>query len=187
MPFTFRRLEIPEVIAIEAKRFADKRGSFFESYRESSLAVGGIAQRFTQDNVSYSQRGVLRGLHYQKMPAAQGKLIAVVSGEIFDVAVDIRRGSPTYGRWVGLTLSSTQFEQLVYVPPGFAHGFCTRSDEAVVLYKTTAAYAPNMERGIRWNDPSLNIAWPIAAPVLNDRDAALPGLAEADNNFEYSP
>ena len=146
-----------------------------------------IAQRFVQDNVSFSRRGVLRGLHYQKTPAAHGKLILVALGEIFDVAVDIRRGSPGYGRWVGLTLSSTQSEQLVYVPPGFAHGFCALSDEAVVVYKTTTEYVPDMERGIRWNDPALNIAWPIAAPILNDRDAALPSLAEADNNFEYSP
>ena len=187
MPFTFRQLKLPEVIAIEAKRFADSRGSFVESYRESSFAGSDITQRFVQDNVSYSRRGVLRGLHYQELPAAQGRLILVVLGEIFDVVVDIRRGSPRYSRCVGLRLSSTRSEQLVYVPPGFAHGFCALSDEAVVVYKTTAEYAPNMEQGIRWNDPALNIAWPIAAPILNDRDAALPSLAEADNSFEYLP
>ena len=143
--------------------------------------------RFVQDNISYSRQHVLRGLHYQLSPAAQGKLVLAVHGVIFDAVVDIRRGSPTYGNWVGATLDSAHGPQLLYVPPGFAHGFCVLSDQASVAYKATAEYVPAMERGIGWNDPALKIAWPIDTPILNERDAALPTLAAADNDFVYAP
>jgi dTDP-4-dehydrorhamnose 3,5-epimerase len=182
MPFTFHPLALPGVIRVEVRAFADERGLFMETYGAAEYAVHGIAQPFVQDNYSYSRRGVLRGLHYQKEPAAQGKLVRCTLGEIFDVAVDIRRGSPTYGQWVGEVLSAENRRQL-YVPPGFAHGFCVLGDEAGVAYKVTADYAPDLERGIRWDDPEIGVRWPVAKPALSPRDAALPLLAEADNSF----
>lgn len=184
MPFTFTRLEIPEVVLVEAKAFGDARGFFVEMYKRSDFVTHGISQPFIQDNYSHSIRGVLRGLHYQQEPAAQGKLVAVIRGEIFDVAVDIRSGSPTSGRWVSVTLSDTN-RRMLYVPVGFAHGFCVLSAEADVVYKTTAEYAPDLERGIRWDDPALGIRWPIQAPVLSPTDACLPLLQQADNHFVY--
>lgn len=184
MPFQFQRLEIPEVILIEAKAFGDHRGFFMEIYKRSEFEVHGIPTDFVQDNYSYSVRGVLRGLHYQKHPKAQGKLIFVVRGEIFDVAVDIRKGSPTYGKWVGVVLSG-QNRRLLYVPAGFAHGFCVLSEEAYVVYKVTNEYAPELDRGILWSDPTLGIPWPIKQPILSPKDAQLPLLKDADNNFVY--
>jgi dTDP-4-dehydrorhamnose 3,5-epimerase len=136
-----------------------------------------------QDNLSHSRHGVVRGLHYQNHPKAQGKLVTVLKGEIFDVAVDIRKGSPTYGRWVGITLSADSYRML-YIPVGFAHGFCVMSDEAMLSYKATEEYAPDLERGIAWNDPDIGIRWPIESPILSARDAQLPLLNEADNSFE---
>jgi dTDP-4-dehydrorhamnose 3,5-epimerase len=186
VPFNFRRLTIPDVILIETQRFRDERGSFLESFKQSAFAAQGITGPFVQDNTSHSRQGVLRGLHYQNPPAAQGKLIFVVRGEIFDVAVDIRRGSPTFGRCEAVTLSAESAEQMLYVPAGFAHGFLVLSDEATVLYKTTTEYAPEHERGIRWDDPTLHIDWPIPFPTLNPRDAGLPLLADADIKFVYS-
>ncbi len=184
MPFRFERLEIPEIVAIEAQRFEDNRGFFLETYQASAFAAHGIPLGFVQDNLSHSVHGVMRGLHFQKRPRAQAKLVMVLRGEIFDVAVDIRQGSPTYGRWVGVTLSAYPV-RMVYVPAGFAHGFCVLSQEADVLYKVTDEYAPELDRGILWNDPDLGIRWPIANPVLSDKDACLPPLREADSNFEY--
>lgn len=183
MPFTFRQLDLPGVVLIESRVFPDSRGAFLEAYQRAIFAEHGVAGPFVQDNVSISRQGVLRGLHYQKQPAAQAKLVLVVSGEIFDVAVDIRKGSPTYGRSVGALLKAGN---LMFVPTGFAHGFLVTSTEATVLYKTTAEYAPELERGIRWDDPALKIDWPVPFPQLNARDAGLPGLADADNNFVYS-
>jgi dTDP-4-dehydrorhamnose 3,5-epimerase len=127
----------------------------------------------------------LRGLHYQKHPRAQGKLVRVVQGEIFDVVVDLRKGSPTYGRWVGVTLSGKSF-QMLYVPVGFAHGFCVLSETADVFYKVTAEYAPDLARGVLWSDPALGIEWPITDPVLSAADSKLPLLAQADHNFEVT-
>ena len=184
MPFRFVGLEIPDVILIEPKAFADPRGFFAETYKRSEFEAAGIRQTFVQDNYSHSMRGVLRGLHYQKAPMAQGKLVSVFRGQIFDVAVDIRRGSPTYGRWVGVTLSAED-HRMVYVPAGFAHGFCVLSDEADVVYKATAEYAPALDRGILWNDPALGISWPIPHPLLSAKDATLLPLRDADNNFVY--
>ncbi len=167
-----RKLAIPNVILIEPRVFGDDRGFFFESYnaRAFELAIG-LAVDFVQDNHSRSMRGVLRGLHYQLPPHAQGKLVRVVQGEVFDVAVDIRRGSPTFGKWVGATLSADNKCQM-WIPPGFAHGFLTVSESAEFLYKTTDYYAPESERCIAWNDPEIGIQWPIAtAPLLSAKDA----------------
>lgn len=184
MPFTFTRLAIADVVLVEAQAFADDRGYFVETYKCSVFAANGIREAFVQDNSSHSRRGVLRGLHYQKDPAAQGKLVSVSRGEIFDVAVDLRKGSPTYGQWVGELLSSAN-HRLLYVPAGFAHGFCTLSDEADVTYKVTSEYAPSADRGIRWDDGAVGVRWPIRQPILSPKDAALPSLGDADNNFEY--
>jgi dTDP-4-dehydrorhamnose 3,5-epimerase len=184
MPFQFTRLQIPEIILIEAQSFEDDRGRFLESYKASAFAANGISDPFVQDNLSCSVRGVLRGLHYQVHPKAQGKLVTVLQGEIFDVAVDIRKGSPTYGQWAGMTLSADPF-RLLYVPIGFAHGFCVLSEEAVVGYKVTEEYAPEQDRGIIWDDPDIGIEWPVADPILSPKDAQLPLLKEADSNFEF--
>jgi dTDP-4-dehydrorhamnose 3,5-epimerase len=191
MPFQFSRLAIPDVILIEPRVFPDERGFFMESYKYSEFAAFGIKERFVQDNHSHSRKGVLRGLHYQKPPKAQGKLVRVVVGEIFDVAVDIRsargiaragnipraKGSPTYGKWVGEVLSAEN-KRMLYIPPGFAHGFCVLSEVAEVLYKTTEEYAPEYDAGIRWNDPEIGINWPIEHPILSAKDAGLPFLRE---------
>jgi len=160
MPFEFKNLDIPDVILVRAKRFPDDRGFFVETYKRDDFEANGILETFVQDNHSRSTRGVLRGLHYQKAPRAQGKLIQVLKGEIYDVAVDIRLGSPTYGRWTGIHLSEARPE-LLYVPPGFAHGFCVLSEVADFTYKCTDIYAPETYRGISWDDPDLNISWPI--------------------------
>ncbi len=183
MPFTCTRLEIPHVILIEAMAFQDERGCFKEMYKRSEFVQQGISPVFVQDNLSHSVRGVLRGLHYQKHPAAQAKLVSVVRGEIFDVAVDIRQGSPTYGRWVAAMLSASN-HQMLYVPEGFAHGFCVLSEEADVWYKVSSEYSPDHERGIIWNDPDIGIQWPIQEPLISSRDGQYPILKEADNNFE---
>ncbi|MBP8979822.1 MAG: dTDP-4-dehydrorhamnose 3,5-epimerase [Syntrophobacterales bacterium] len=184
MPFDFRPLEIPEVILVEAKRFPDARGYFAESYKHSEFAAAGIAVSFVQDNFSFSRRGAVRGLHYQKDPAAQGKLVMACTGEIYDVAVDIRRGSPTYGKWVGKILSA-QNGLMLYIPPGFAHGFSVLSTDAVVSYKVTREYAAALDRGIIFDDPELAIDWQVADPLLSPKDAALPRLADADIDFVY--
>jgi dTDP-4-dehydrorhamnose 3,5-epimerase len=183
MPFQFQRLEIPDIVLVEAQSFGDHRGYFLETYRMSSFSANGISDAFVQDNLSHSHHGILRGLHYQNHPKAQGKLVTVLKGEIFDVAVDIRKGSPTYGRWVGITLSADSYRML-YIPVGFAHGFCVMSEEATLSYKATEEYAPDLERGIAWNDPDIGIRWPIESPILSARDAQLPLLNEADNRFE---
>lgn len=182
MPFVFKRLEIPEVILVQAKAWPDNRGFFAECYKLSDFAAAGIPVRFVQDNHSRSAQGVLRGLHYQLDPQAQGKLVSAVRGSIWDVAVDIRRGSPTFGRWVAEELSDENGCQL-YVPPGFAHGFCVLSNVADVTYKVTAEYAPGLERGIVWDDPHIGIQWPIPEPILSLKDAQLPSLLDADNSF----
>lgn len=184
MTFKFKRLEIPDLILVEAQAFSDKRGFFMESFKESVFSKNRIKTRFVQDNFSHSVKGVLRGLHYQKVPKAQAKLVMVTSGEIFDVSVDIRKGSPTYGKWIGQVLSS-QNQRLLYVPEGFAHGFCVQSDTADVLYKVSSEYSPEHERGIIWNDPQIDIKWPTANPIMIPKDLELPSLKDADNNFRY--
>jgi dTDP-4-dehydrorhamnose 3,5-epimerase len=168
---------IPDVWLIEPRVFGDERGFFFESFNEPAFnAATGNTLAFVQDNHSKSVKGVLRGLHYQLAPRAQGKLVRVIQGEVFDVAVDIREGSPTYGLWVGEILSADNKRQL-WIPPGFAHGFLTLSETAEFLYKTTDTWSPEHERCILWNDPTLDIAWPLdqlkgLAPILAAKDAA---------------
>ncbi len=168
---------LPDVLIITPTVFHDPRGFFFESYNQEVWRARGIHTIFVQDNHSKSVKGTLRGLHFQLPPAAQVKLVRVVRGVIWDVAVDLRVGSPTFGRWVGVELSADNFRQL-YIPTGFAHGFCVLSDEAEVLYKTSAVYNRQLERGIIWNDPQLAIAWPVADPLLSERDRRAPSLAE---------
>lgn len=165
---------IPEVLILEPKVFGDARGFFFESFNQKAFnEATGLDLNFVQDNHSRSAKGVLRGLHYQLPPHAQGKLVRVVSGAVFDVAVDIRQGSPTFGRWVGVELSEDNHRQL-WIPPGFAHGFLTLSDSAEFLYKTTDYYAPSHERCIAWNDPAIGIQWPDLGmkPLLSIKDKA---------------
>ncbi|MGC9019580.1 MAG: dTDP-4-dehydrorhamnose 3,5-epimerase, partial [Candidatus Bipolaricaulaceae bacterium] len=164
--------------------FSDERGFFMETYKYSEFAAFGIRERFVQDNHSRSAKGVLRGLHYQNPPKAQGKLVRVIVGEIFDVAVDIRKGSPTYGKWVGVRLSAEN-KRILYIPPGFAHGFCVLSDMAEVVYKVTEEYSPVHEAGIIWNDPEIGIEWPVERPIISPKDAKWPPLREAVNDFSY--
>lgn len=172
--------ELPEVCVLEPRVFGDQRGYFFEAYNRATLReLLGREVAFVQDNQSRSARGVLRGLHYQ-IAQAQGKLVRVISGEIFDVAVDIRRSSPNFGRWVGVHLSAQNHRQL-WVPEGFAHGFYVLSESAEVLYKTSDYYAPQHERCIRWDDPELAIAWPVAeGPHLSDKDRQGLSLQDAE-------
>ena len=169
----------PEVLLLEPRVFGDARGFFFESWNEREFERTGIRARFVQDNHSRSGRGVLRGLHYQ-IRQPQGKLIRVVAGEIFDVVVDIRRSSPTFARWEGVRLNAESFKML-WIPSGFAHGFCVLSEFAEVLYKTTDYYAPEHERCILWSDPELDIDWPLLGPpVLSAKDAAGTPLRDAE-------
>ncbi len=184
MTFQFTRLRIPEVILVKPRTIQDERGFFRETFKYSEFAQWGIREQFVQDNHSHSARGVLRGLHFQKQPGAQGKLVTVVAGEIFDVAVDIRKGSPSFGQWVGQALCADDGHML-YIPPGFAHGFCVLSASADVVYKVTAEFASELEAGIVWNDPQIGVEWPIAKPSLSSKDARLPLLKDADNNFEF--
>lgn len=171
---------IPDVIIIEPNVFGDDRGFFFESFNARQFAEAtGVNVDFVQDNHSKSGKGVLRGLHYQ-IQQSQGKLVRVVAGEVFDVAVDIRKQSPTFGQWVGVTLSAANKRQL-WVPPGFAHGFVVTSDSAEFLYKTTDYYAPEYERSILWNDPAIGIQWPVAGePLLSNKDKVGKLLSEAE-------
>jgi dTDP-4-dehydrorhamnose 3,5-epimerase len=184
MPFEFEETAIPGVVVVRPRAFGDDRGFFVETYKQSDFAGAGIAGRFVQDNHSRSSRGVLRGLHFQKDPKAQGKLVRCVGGAIFDVAVDIRKGSPSYARWVGMELSE-QNGLMLYVPPGFAHGFLTLSEKADVIYKCTEEYAAELDRGVIWNDPEIGIDWPVATPLLSSKDGRLPLLSHADNNFVF--
>ncbi len=173
MKFT-RSSVLPEIIIIEPAVFTDGRGHFLETYQAQRYLDHGIPAGLVQDNMCYSVQGVLRGLHYQ-VGSPQGKLVWVVRGEVFDVAVDIRKGSPTFGKWAGVTLSSDTYTQ-IYIPEGFAHGYCVTSKIAILAYKCTDYYAPEEERGIRWNDPSLEIKWPVQEPILSDKDGAYPTL-----------
>ena len=184
MSFTFKRLSIPDVILVEPSLFSDDRGFFFESFKESDFFSNGIDKNFVQDNFSHSVNGVIRGLHFQKAPKAQAKLVTVLKGKIFDVAVDIRKNSPTYGKWVSEILSDNT-HNLLYVPEGFAHGFCVISDEADVLYKVSNEYSQEHERSIIWNDPKLNIQWPITKPIISNKDNKLSLLENLDNDFVY--
>jgi dTDP-4-dehydrorhamnose 3,5-epimerase len=174
--FTATATTLPGVVLIETPLYRDARGHFLEVWRADRYAEAGVPGPFVQDNLSWSTRGVLRGLHFQH-PGAQGKLVGPLAGAIYDVVVDVRAGSLTFGRWEGFVLDAAQGRQ-VYVPEGFAHGFAVTSETALVLYKCTALYRPGAEGSVRWDDPDLGIAWPVADPVLSDKDRAAPRLAE---------
>ncbi len=161
--------DLPDVLIVEPRVYEDERGYFLETFQAHRYAQAGIPGPFVQDNLSFSRQGVLRGLHYQH-PHAQGKLVWVLQGEVFDVAVDIRKGSPTFGRWVGVWLSAENRRQ-VWIPPGFAHGFCVVSETALFTYKCTDYYAPEAEGTVRWDDPDLGIAWPVSKPIVSPKDA----------------
>jgi len=177
MPFTFTPTDLDGVILIEPRVFGDHRGFFLESYKQSDFGNAGVNVSFVQENHSRSSAGILRGLHYQTAPFGQGKLVRAIVGEIYDVAVDIRRDSATFGRWIGATLSDSNRRSL-YIPPWCAHGFCVISEYAEVIYKTTAEYRPDYEQGIRWDDPALGIDWPTRQVTLSERDRHWPSLAD---------
>ncbi len=186
MAFRFMRLSIPDVVCIEPDRYQDDRGSFFELYKHPEFEEFGLHIPFVQFNLSSSRRDVIRGLHYQLNPAAQAKLVMVMSGTIFDVIVDIRKNSPWYGQWVGVEMTSAK-KSMVYVPEGFAHGFCAVTDTAEALYCCSQVYMPRYEAGVAWNDPDLAVTWPSVRPVLSDKDRRHPCLKDAANNFVYDP
>ena len=167
---------IPGLIILEPDVFGDARGFFMETWSRRKYQELGLPEHFVQDNLSYSAKGTLRGLHYQN-PHGQGKLVSVIQGEVFDVAVDVRAGSPTFGKWEGVMLSGDNHRQF-YIPPGFAHGFCVVSDNAYFHYKCTDFYAPDCEGGIQWNDPDVGIVWPLADVLLSDKDARYPRLRD---------
>ena len=179
MSFSFERLAIQDLVLISPRVFPDERGFFLESYKKSEFAANGIDADFVQDNHSLSAQGVLRALHYQCAPRTQGKLVRVIGGRIWDVAVDIRRSSPTLGKWVGVELSDVN-QRMFWIPPGFAHGFVTLSDSVHLLYKCTAEYDKASERGIRWDDPMIGVEWPTREVRVSTRDASLPAFEKAD-------
>jgi len=177
MPFEFQPLDIPGLVLITPRAFQDVRGFFMETYKHSDFARFGIREQFVQDNHSFSKKNVLRGLHFQRSPKAQGKLVQAVTGEIFDVAVDLRTGSPTLGKWASETLSGKN-QKMLYIPAGFAHGFYVLSDSAHVTYKVTEEFSHEHDAGVAWNDPDIGISWPTQTPTLSAKDAVLPSLRE---------
>ncbi|MDQ6873020.1 MAG: dTDP-4-dehydrorhamnose 3,5-epimerase [Gemmatimonadota bacterium] len=184
-PLQVRETDLPGVLIVTPPVFRDDRGFFLESFNEAAFAAAGLPTRFVQDNHNRSKKGVLRGLHYQ-LRRPQGKLVRVARGKIFDVAVDIRRGSPAFGKWVGVTLDDQEMSAL-WIPPGFAHGFCALSDDVDLTYKVTEFYSPGDERGIRWNDPLLKIDWPVATPIVNSRDRNYPPLRSDGDDLPLMP
>lgn len=184
MDFTFTPTEIPDVVVVQHQMHGDSRGFFAETFRENAYHEGGIKVRFVQENQSRSAAGILRGLHYQLDPRAQGKLVRCARGRILDVAVDIRKGSPWYKKWVSVELTEENRKSL-WVPPGFAHGFYALTD-CDVFYRQTDYWAPELDRGIRWNDPEFAIAWPSKTPTLSPRDEKHPLLKDAENNFVFA-
>jgi dTDP-4-dehydrorhamnose 3,5-epimerase len=178
MAFRFKKLRIPDVVLIEPELHADERGFFTEIHKASEFEENKVPCRFVQSSYSRSRKGVLRGLHYQAEPMAQGKLVRVVSGRIFDVAVDLRKNSRSFARWVGAELSEENGDML-WVPEGFAHGFLALEDDTRVLYQFTREYSKEHSRGIVWNDPGIKIEWPVKDPILSEKDRALPGLSSA--------
>ncbi len=184
MDFRFVPQKISDVLLVEHGRVGDERGFFSEIFRADIFAAEGIPP-FVQDNYSRSQKGVLRGIHFQQNPHAVGKLVRCTQGEIFDVAVDLRRGSPTFGEWTGVILNA-ETAAMLYLPPGFGHGFCTLSESADVHYKMTGYYAPESEGAIYWKDSDLGIAWPIEKPIISQKDKAASSFQDVELNFEYS-
>jgi len=183
MPFEFKQLEVPDVILVSPKVFGDSRGFFMETYKASEFANNGIDTNFIQDNHSKSIKGVVRGLHFQHFPKAQAKLVRCTKGEIFDVAVDIRPDSQTFGKWVGEILSEEN-KNMLFIPDGFAHGFSVLSDEAEVLYKASDEYSPECDDGILWDDKDLNINWQVEIPVISEKDTKLQTFSEYKQKIE---
>lgn len=182
MPLRFEPLVIADVVLITPQLFRDERGAFAEVFKHSEFEAAGVSATWRQINYSVSQKNVLRGMHYQLQPHAQGKLVSVAKGRIFDAVIDIRKSSPSFGTWTSVELDA-ETKQMVWVPPGFAHGFCALADDTEVMYAVTAEYAPASERGIIWNDPAVGIEWPIEKPILSNKDAKYPLLNEAETNF----
>ena len=182
MPFRLTPYELPGLALLDGDVWRDDRGFFMESFRESAFGNG--APRFVQDNFSRSRKGVLRGMHYQKDPSSIGKLVRCLRGRVFDVALDLRRGSPSYGRWAAVELCEGS-NRALWVPAGFAHGFQVVSEEADVHYKVTGYWAPEYERGVLWSDPEVGIRWPIKDALVTPKDAQFPPLSRADNNFVW--
>jgi dTDP-4-dehydrorhamnose 3,5-epimerase len=183
MPVKVVETTLPGVILVEPRVFGDSRGYFFESYHAKRYEEAGISTHFVQDNLSRSVKGTLRGLHFQE-PHGQGKLVYCVRGAVFDVAVDIRRGSPNFGKWFGAELSEENHRQM-WVPPGFAHGFCVLSDSADFFYKCTDLYHAECDRGVAWNDPDIDVKWPIETPLLSEKDRKLPRLKDTTELPSY--
>ncbi len=177
MPFSFQPTTLPGVIVVKPRIFEDERGFFLESYKRDDFIAAGITDSFVQDNHSFSTRGVLRGIHFQYAPHAQGKLVRTIDGTVWDVAVDLRPDSATFRKWIGVELDSAEGTML-YIPAGYGHAFVVLSEKVHVLYKCTAVYAPQADGGVRWDDPDLAIEWPIEDPVVSGKDAGLPSLAE---------
>ncbi len=183
--FTFTKLDIPELVLIESQRFDDNRGAFSEIWKASDFKKQGIPTAFDQDNYSLSKKGVIRGLHYQLEPMEQGKIVRVLSGRVWDVAVDIRKGSPHFGKWSGVELTRNN-NKMLWIPGGFAHGFAALEDDTLLLYKTTKEYSKAHERGILWNDSDIDVDWKVDDdPIVSDKDKALPPLKSAEYNFTY--
>ncbi len=178
MPFSFLKCEIAGPVIIEPKVFGDNRGFFLESYKKSDFVNNGIDVEFKQDNHSLSSKGVLRGLHFQKPPFAQAKLVKVIKGAVWDVAVDIRKNSPTYKKWIAVELSEDN-KKMFFIPEGFAHGFVALTDEVHLTYKCSNEYSPQHDAGIIWNDPELAIKWPLSDPLVSEKDIILPLLKDA--------
>lgn len=183
---TFHQTELQDLLLIEHRTFGDSRGFFMEAYSQRVWEDEGLACQFVQDNLSSSAAGTVRGLHYQIEPHAQGKLVRAITGAAFDVAVDLRRGSPTFGKWAGYTLSGENHLAL-WVPAGFAHGFQALEDDTRIYYKSTGFYAPQFERGIRFDDPAIGVEWPQEPRNLSDKDRTAPLLRDAEYNFTYVP
>lgn len=185
MPFKFTEAKLPGLVLIDSIKYSDDRGYFMETFKASEFRENGIDSRFVQDSQSASRRRVLRGLHFQIPPREQGKLISVVVGSVFDVAVDIRLNSPTYGKWVGVILSAKN-NRMIWIPPGFAHGYMALDDELVLNYKLTEEYSPEHERGIIWNDPDISIKWPLDNPIVSEKDSNLSELRQFESPFTYT-
>lgn len=184
-PVTITPTEIEGVVVVETGIFHDDRGFFTETFSEPQWAAQGFRETFLQDNLSKSKKGTLRGMHYQIEPAGMGKLVRCITGSVFDAGIDIRKGSPTFGKWVGRELSGENGLAL-YFPPGFAHGFVALEDDTLVHYKCTNVHTPEAERGVRYNDPAVGIEWPLEPTVVTDKDRDAPLLADAEYNFTYS-
>ncbi len=182
MPFKFSKVSMDGLVLVEPRVFPDERGIFLETYKKSEFVANGIPVDFIQDNHSLSILGVLRGLHFQRPPHAQAKLVRVVEGKVWDVAVDLRASSPTYKKWYGVELSGEN-KKMLFIPAGFAHGFVTLSEEAHLLYKCSSEYAPKHDGGIFWNDPEIGIPWPVKKPLVSPKDEVLPFLSQAGDIF----